>query len=288
MLSNEELNELMIKINLPQFVEEVKHKNETRGRKPTDLYNHWYMELRTISDYEHLSSWVDDILTGAGRLSTGNSRVSPKLIFNLLKSLPFISTREIKEHMNSSRMRVLWGDVIEDDSYCRWLRAAVLSAMRSLDYHTEKGKKIKRYNEVSEKDFSFDLRGDIKSWEEQKAACNALGLQVTTNLANPLADVPIEDRKLLAGLTVDEINGIKVHSSSTRELNLDSLCFSKPTDKEKPIKRLTKAEFELVKKHESSYYGVGVKDLPTEMIDLDTGEILFYSTREINQGVINE
>lgn len=186
MLNKEELETILSKIGLDEFKESVKFKNETRGRKPEDLYNHWYYELRAISDYDHLSVWVDDVLTGAGRLSTGNSRVSAKLIFNLLQHLPFISTREIKEHLNSSRMRVLWGETVDDDSYCRWLRTCLLSAIRSLDYHTAKGKEIKRYDEASERDFTFNLREDIDGWNYQKVACAFHSVPATTNLTSIL------------------------------------------------------------------------------------------------------
>lgn len=210
LLSNNEIESILSKIGLDEFKEVVNLKNETRGRKQADIYNHWYYELRAISKYENLSLWVDDVLTGAGRLSTGNSRVSPKLIFNLLQNLPFISTRDIKEHLNSSRLRILWGDTVDDDSYCRWLRTAVLSAMRSLDYHTDKGKKIKRENEISESDFTYNLKEDIEGYIQHCDSCSSFSVHKTTNLTCPLFN------------TTREINTSLLKLSSTEYVDLET------------------------------------------------------------------
>lgn len=123
LLNKEELEFIISKIDLKGFKEMVKEKNDARGRKPKDIVNPYFHHFQDVSYGVHqndLQSWVDDVLTGAGRLSTGNSKVSSEMVFALLKGLPFLSTREIKAWLNRKRS-VLGGDVINDDSYCRWL-----------------------------------------------------------------------------------------------------------------------------------------------------------------------
>ncbi|EGV5393336.1 hypothetical protein FER63_23475, partial [Salmonella enterica] len=50
MLTQDELDNIMEKINLTQFKDEVKEKNEKRGRKPKDIANH-YFEILEYKSY---------------------------------------------------------------------------------------------------------------------------------------------------------------------------------------------------------------------------------------------
>ncbi|EDH7741203.1 hypothetical protein CB599_11625 [Salmonella enterica subsp. enterica serovar Adjame] len=160
MLTKEELNELMVAINLDQFVDEVKKKNETRGRKPKEVVNYWRGSLFDVS-YSDLNPWVDDVLTGSGRLDTGNSKVSGELVFALLKGIPCITTAQIKSFLN--RKRVVTGDFVESDRYCQWLATVMISAMKSLDYHLDNGKKLCKEFEI---DIAFDVNEDAENYEE--------------------------------------------------------------------------------------------------------------------------
>lgn len=160
MLSKDELDSILSKIDLDGFKEEVKLKNETRGRKPKVVVNYWRESLYDVS-YSDLNSWVDDVLVGAGRLDTGNSKVSGEMIFALLKGVTYITTAEIKSFLN--RKRFITGDFVESDRYCRWLSSCVISAMKSLDYHIENGKKLCKPFEV---DIDFDIKQDALMYEQ--------------------------------------------------------------------------------------------------------------------------
>lgn len=172
MLSKSELDAILAKIDLEGFKQEVKVKNETRGRKPKVVINYWRESLVDAS-YSDLNPWVDDVLTGAGRLSTGNSKVSGEFIFALLRGVPTITTPEIKSFIN--RKRVISGDYINDDSYCQWLARCMVSAMKSLDYHIERGKKISKPFVLDE---NFDVKQDALMYEQYGKDWNNYGLGI--------------------------------------------------------------------------------------------------------------
>lgn len=159
MLSKNELDQIISKIDLDGFKEEVRMKNESRGRKPRVVVNHWHSVLQNVS-YSELNPWVDDVLTGAGRLSTGNSRVSGEMIFALLKGVYYITTSQIKSFLN--RKRIVSGEFVDSDRYCQWLSTCMVSAIKSLDYHTERGKLICNPVEV---DTSFDVDEDAMNYK---------------------------------------------------------------------------------------------------------------------------
>lgn len=172
MLTQDELDNIMEKINLTQFKDEVKEKNEKRGRKPKDIANHYFeiLEYKSYGNEKNdFQGWVDDVLNGAARLSTGNSKTSPEMIFALLKGLPFLSTREIKSWLNRKRS-VLGGHVIDDDSYCRWLLSVCHSAIKSLDYHQEGGSEL--FKDGLD---SFNWKADNEAWLEEKKKLDSNG-----------------------------------------------------------------------------------------------------------------
>lgn len=160
LMSQSELDTVLSQIDLDGFKEEVKIKNETRGRKPRIVNNYWRDCLSDVS-YSDLNQWVDDILTGAGRLDTGNSRVSGEMIFALLKGVPSITTAQIKSFLN--RKRIVTGDFVDSDRYCQWLVSVLISAMKSLDYHTEQGKRIAKPYQI---DTNFNVKEDALNYEQ--------------------------------------------------------------------------------------------------------------------------
>lgn len=276
LLNKEEIDTILSKIGLNEFKEEVKRKNNA-GRKEKDYFNPFFESFREITDYDDLSPWVDDVLRGAGMLNegTGTHHTTPLMLFHLIKSLPLYTSGEIKAHINRKR-RVLGQHVIKSDSYPRWLRSVMHSAIESLKYHTEYlGNKLVRDLKEGEEVFSYSV--DKDGWQEHKARCEALGVDPTTNLDNPLNDVPLNDRKLLAGLTVDEINGNRKSLYTSGEIELPSSAFKKDGEKDRVHKRHSKKEFEKIRKHFDSYRDVKLSELP-DMVDLDTGELISYCT----------
>lgn len=217
LLSNSELDDLMSKIGLQSFSDEIKQR-DGRGRKPKDYYNHWFERLQDAHYYAphptdkkqksetNVNSWVDDVLTGAGRLSTNGTRVSANLIFAILRGMPYLSSAEIKSWLNSKRI-VLGGNEITNDRYCRTLMNMCLSALRSLDVYTDKGCKLLRDNESN--DSFSSVSADAKGWEEHKEACKFFGVPVTTNLVTPL-------------LSTREINTSLLKLSSTEYVDLET------------------------------------------------------------------
>ncbi|EJN5909425.1 hypothetical protein ABE356_000217 [Escherichia coli] len=198
LLTHEQLDDLMIKIGLKDFRNSVKESNERRGRKPKDYYNHYFHVFADLSYGAHkndLASWVDDILVGAGRLDTGNTKVSPDLIFAILKGMPYLSTAEIKSWLNRKRV-VIGGDEITSDRYCRHLMNICLSAMRSLDYHTERGHKIQRYRDSDQPAFSY--KTDMKRWieEKQKLDSNNSYPQTEEELISKLKTAGMDDSQI--------------------------------------------------------------------------------------------
>lgn len=287
LLTQEELDEIINKLDLKGFKEEIKERKSKAGRKPKDIYNHYFFPLSGIrygTEESDLNPWVDDVLRGAGMLNEGESHttVSSYMIFALLKGLPFLSTAEIKNWLNRKRS-ALGGDVITSDRYCRDLLVKCHSAIKSLDYHVDNGKKLIK---ETENNWLFNYSDDASKWNQQKDKCILIGLPVTTNLDNPLNGVPLNDRKLLAGLTVDEINNPLCVYISTAEIELDLSLFNKSDEIGKIHPGYSKEEFEKVRKHPDSYLYVPIKKLPQEMVDLDTGEIItYYSTAEIHLGI---
>jgi hypothetical protein len=165
MLNSEELNHIVSKIDLKGFKATVSEKNETRGRKSKDIYNPYFYEFQDLSygkNRNDLQQWVDDVLVGAGRLDTGNSKVSSELIFAILKGMPFLSTAEIKAWLNRKRS-VLGGDVVDSDRYCRWLLAVSHSAIKSLDYHIERGAKL-----TTDRSDTFKFSNDLQQWRTER------------------------------------------------------------------------------------------------------------------------
>ncbi len=243
---------------------EIKKK---KGRPPIDMFNTYYEKMNEVDSYDHLSSWVDDVFNGAARSGLTGSKATPALLFHLLHSLPFITSTEIKNHINRKRS-VSGYNPIKGDRYPQLLLSMMVRCIRSLDYHIERGKKLcKDYTPI------FNLSEDRKGWEGQKAKCEELGLPVTTNLNNPFSDIPYEERLLLAGLTPAEIkkrksgNWFSLHTYSSTENKYTGKLF-------KDTERWIEMNNKNTKTHNNSYSNKNINELPL-MVDLDTGEIYY-------------
>lgn len=87
-----------------------------------------------------LSGWLDDILTGAGRLSesmaSNTKPVSPYLILTQLLTHDTLTVSAVRESL--SRKRVALGEPMVSTRYARYVYAAVVSASKSVQYHVSK------------------------------------------------------------------------------------------------------------------------------------------------------
>lgn len=193
MLNSTEIEEILSKIGLDSFREEVKIKNETRGRKPKEVVNYWFQSFTEITDYDDLAQWVDDVLNGAARLSTGNSHTTALMIFHILKTIPFLTVSEVKDHINQKRA-VLGQHVINDDSYIRWIISVTLSVMKSLDYHTERGSKLLR--ERKENDDLFNFSEDWEGWEREKERIKETPPQTNAELISKLKKAGLNESEI--------------------------------------------------------------------------------------------
>lgn len=165
---------------------EIRKRAVGGGRKPKMISNPYQLSLRGYKQFSDIPQWLDDVLHGAGNAHTGNTRVSAKLVFHLLSALPFITTALIRAHMNSKRNEIT-GDIISSDRYLREILSSCESAMKSIEYHLERGKDFytPEYDE-----FNFE-----------QDACNYIShIQPTQTIERKI------ELMLLAGLTVEEIN----------------------------------------------------------------------------------
>ncbi|WP_074401149.1 hypothetical protein [Morganella psychrotolerans] len=86
---------------------------------------------------EPLPAYLDDILTGAGRLSESikaNTRpISPYVLLRLLKSLPEITTATVRTSI--SRLRTVFGENEVSVRYAQTVTACLISASKSLVHY---------------------------------------------------------------------------------------------------------------------------------------------------------
>lgn len=160
LLTTSEINAILERVGLMSRPE-GSIKIERRGRKQVDIVNHWYETFGELENYLELKGWVDDVMQGAARLSTGNSHTTAMMLYHILKTMPFITTSEIKFHINKKRS-LLGSNTIESDRYCSFLRSAAVSLIESLDYHTEHSESFT--NELANTSFSFNA--DAWGWRQ--------------------------------------------------------------------------------------------------------------------------
>lgn len=94
-------------------------------------------DLLSFDGQGDLSGWLDDVLTGAGRLSesmaSNTKPVSPYLILTQLLTHDTLTVSAVQESL--SRKRVALGEPMVST---RYVYAAVVSASKSVQYHASK------------------------------------------------------------------------------------------------------------------------------------------------------
>ncbi|EFA4471533.1 hypothetical protein E0396_02825 [Escherichia coli] len=97
-------------------------------------------DLLSFDGQGDLSGWLDDVLTGAGRLSesmaSNTKPVSPYLILTQLLTHDTLTVSAVQESL--SRKRVTLGEPMVSTRYARYVYAAVVSASKSVQYHASK------------------------------------------------------------------------------------------------------------------------------------------------------
>lgn len=87
-----------------------------------------------------LSGWLDDVLTGAGRLngslSSNTLPISKGVILNLLLSHDTITAETVKASL--SRRRIALEDAMISDRYARHVASVTVAASKSIQYHKER------------------------------------------------------------------------------------------------------------------------------------------------------
>lgn len=193
-------------------------KSNGRGRKPKFISNPYCLSLRGYKKFSDLPQWLDDVLYGSGNAHEHGCRVPVKLVYCLLRDLPFISSAVIKTYINSKR-DITTGDIV-NDRYCRYIVATLESAMKSIEYHLERGKDF--YTPEYD-DFDF----------EQDAVNYLSHVQSTQTIERKI------ELMLAAGLTVEEIN----KRSDVIEANAQLVVEEQHEPKEDKSMSLTYEEF---------------------------------------------
>ncbi|WP_413492856.1 hypothetical protein [Morganella psychrotolerans] len=102
----------------------------------TVLYN-WLNNNLDGTGSEQLPVFLDDILTGAGRLSESikaNTRpINPYVLLRLLKSLPEITAATVRTSI--SRRRIVFGESEVSVRYAQTVTACLISASKSLVHY---------------------------------------------------------------------------------------------------------------------------------------------------------
>ncbi|EFW2121520.1 hypothetical protein DLW44_18580 [Shigella flexneri] len=97
-------------------------------------------DLLSFDGQGDLSGWLDDVLTGAGRLNesmaSNTKPVSPYLILTQLLTHDTLTVSAVQESL--SRKRVALGEPMVSTRYARYVYATVVSASKSVQYHASK------------------------------------------------------------------------------------------------------------------------------------------------------
>lgn len=87
-----------------------------------------------------LSNWLDDILTGAGRLcesaNNNTKAVSPYVILVQLLTHDVITVEAVRRSI--SRKRLAIDGVLVSERYARYVTNVVISASKSVEFHSQK------------------------------------------------------------------------------------------------------------------------------------------------------
>lgn len=122
------------------------------GRKPVEIHNPYYSALQGYHSYEDLPQWLEDVIYGSGNNHSGNTRISGKLLFHVLRSMTTLSTALIRNHLNSKRS-ITTGDTVSI-RYSQDILESVRSAIGAIEHQLLIGKDF--YTPEYD-DFDFDL-----------------------------------------------------------------------------------------------------------------------------------
>jgi len=114
--------------------------------RPTNTHDNstvrtYLLEAIQLEDDLHygLSGWLDDVLTGAGRLngslSSNTLPVSKGIILNLLLAHDVITAEAVKASL--SRKRIALEEEMISDRYARHVASVIVAASKSIQYHRE-------------------------------------------------------------------------------------------------------------------------------------------------------
>ncbi|WP_113625473.1 hypothetical protein [Pectobacterium peruviense] len=81
--------------------------------------------------------WIDDVLTGSGRLceslNANTKPISPAIIYLQLLAHDNITTKVVQEFL--SRKRIAFGEHMVSRRYASYVTTCVISASKSVEYH---------------------------------------------------------------------------------------------------------------------------------------------------------
>lgn len=101
------------------------------------LDNQEFSEATFSSPTGVRSGWLDDVLTGAGRLngspSDNTKPVSPHVIYPQLLTHDTITTKAVREFLSCKR--IVSGESMVSERYARYVTACVVSASKSIEYY---------------------------------------------------------------------------------------------------------------------------------------------------------
>lgn len=97
-------------------------------------------DLLSLDGQGGLGGWLDDVLTGAGRLSESSANntkpISPYLILTQLLTHDTLTASAVQASL--SRKRIALGEPMVSMRYARYVYAAVVSASKSVQHHVNR------------------------------------------------------------------------------------------------------------------------------------------------------
>ncbi|WP_281080266.1 hypothetical protein [Klebsiella quasivariicola] len=123
------------------------------GRKPVTILNPYSDALQGYKSFNDIPHWLDDVISGSGNNhQSDNTRISPRLVFHLLRCMSTITTGEIRNHINDKRA-ITTQDIVST-SYCEKVRNSLVSAIHAIEHQLRNGKD---FYTPDYDDFDFDV-----------------------------------------------------------------------------------------------------------------------------------
>lgn len=113
-----------------------KNKTDTiKRRAGKRLINKYRENFLELGDYQNMNSKLEDVFIGSSRLCTGNSIISSRLLFRLMRELPEISSKSVFEWVNTSRP----SDEQIGERYSREIAERLRGISQALDFYIDTG-----------------------------------------------------------------------------------------------------------------------------------------------------